>query len=95
MPFFTLVMVFKLFEVYEETGLLFHGHVEFGILVLSRLGSPSFLGVEVVLALGTGQKLAAFGDFDALAIGFIGFDRHVISRSIYYLFMRVCLACPA
>lgn len=68
-----------LFNIHEETGSFLHRHVEFVVPVFSSFGSPSFLGVEVVLAGFPGQKLATFRDLDALTIGFIGFHRHIIA----------------
>jgi hypothetical protein len=65
--------------VYEETRSLLHGHVELGRLAFARLGTMTLLSVVVVLASFPGQKLPAFGDFDALAIRLVGFDGHGIT----------------
>lgn len=78
-----------LFDIYQEAGPLFHGHMELGRLVFGSLGTPSFLGIEVVLAGFAGQKLPVFGDFDALAIRLIGFHRHIGCRGTYYGFEAV------
>jgi hypothetical protein len=53
--------------------------VEFGVFVLGTLGTSTLLGIKVILALGTSQKLAFLRDFDALAIRLVGFHRHGIA----------------
>ena len=62
-----------LFDIYQKTGPLFIGHMEFHVLIFSGLIAPPFFVVEVVLARLPGQKLAGLGYLNPFQIGFVGF----------------------
>jgi hypothetical protein len=75
-----------LLDIYKEAGFFLHGHVEFRVPVLGGFLAPAVLGIKVVLASDTGQKLPVFRDFDALGERFIGLESHMCCRRIYYGF---------
>ena len=50
-----------------------HCGVERNCTAAAHLADAAFFGVEVVVAGGTGDYLALFGDTEALCIRFVGF----------------------
>lgn len=51
--------------------------MEFGITIFDRLDRVALLGVEMVLSGLARQKLARFGELEALGIRLIGFHAHI------------------